>query len=271
MSRALTLTTVAVGLLTVALATNAAKAAAGFDHLVVLGDSLSDIGNAGRFSNGPVWVEHLARRFGVSLRPSRQGGTNFAVGGARIDPRSGSDNLVAQADAHLKRSPPTGRTLHVVYGGGNDLLAAVGHPQASAVVDRAVQSLKRVLSDLAGRGATDILVPNLPDVGMTPAVRAHGTAAVAEAGRLTDRFNAGLEHVLAELSASTRVRVHRLDVKALSAQVAANPAGFGFVDVTTPCNGARACEGHLFWDDVHPTSRAHRRLAEAALQALAVD
>jgi hypothetical protein len=27
-----------------------------FDQLVVLGDSLSDMGNAGRFSDGPVWI-----------------------------------------------------------------------------------------------------------------------------------------------------------------------------------------------------------------------
>jgi phospholipase/lecithinase/hemolysin len=54
-----------------------------FGHIVVFGDSLSDTGNAGRFSNGPVWVEQLAARLEVALRPAQAGGLNFAVGGAR--------------------------------------------------------------------------------------------------------------------------------------------------------------------------------------------
>jgi phospholipase/lecithinase/hemolysin len=44
-----------------------------FDHIVVFGDSLSDAGNAGRFSNGPVWVEQLAARLEVALRPTQAG------------------------------------------------------------------------------------------------------------------------------------------------------------------------------------------------------
>jgi phospholipase/lecithinase/hemolysin len=103
-----------------------AQAIPAFDHIVVLGDSLSDNGNAGRFSNGPVWVEYLAERLG--LRPSRMGGANFAAGGAVLDPRSGDTSLRAQATAYLRAPRPRGRILYIVYGGGNDLLAAVGQP-----------------------------------------------------------------------------------------------------------------------------------------------
>jgi len=73
------------------------RAEPAFEAIVVLGDSLSDTGNAGRFSNGPVWVETLARGLNLLLRPSRAGGLNFAVGGARLDPHSGPTSLRAQA------------------------------------------------------------------------------------------------------------------------------------------------------------------------------
>jgi phospholipase/lecithinase/hemolysin len=78
--------------------------AAPFSALYALGDSLSDAGNTfsatggatppaspnasvngyGVFSNGPVWVQHLASNFGLGpLLPSLAGGTDFAVGGAQ--------------------------------------------------------------------------------------------------------------------------------------------------------------------------------------------
>ena len=70
--------------------------------LVVFGDSLSDVGNTadatfgaipsssdgyfqGRFTNGNVWVEHLAGYLGESVpTSSRNGGKNFAHGGAQV-------------------------------------------------------------------------------------------------------------------------------------------------------------------------------------------
>ena len=66
-----------------------------FTHLFVFGDSLSDSGNIsaltgglipasppyfnGRFSNGPIWVEHLAPALGFAFDSA----TDFALGGGR--------------------------------------------------------------------------------------------------------------------------------------------------------------------------------------------
>jgi phospholipase/lecithinase/hemolysin len=245
-----------------------ALSAAAFEHLVVFGDSLSDTGNAGRFSNGPVWVEYLADRLGLTLSPSQRGGSNFAVGGARLDPRSGPHSLRAQVDAFLKRPKPSGRMLVIVYGGGNDLLAAVGHPDGPTMVDGAVLALQGMVADLIAHGATDILVPNLPDVGITPEVQAQGSRAVAEGRTLASRFNAALEGALAEAAANSGVRLYRLDVWSMAERARGDPAAFGFVEIAKPCNPSGRCEGYLFWDHVHPTTQAHQRLADAALQAV---
>ena len=242
-----------------------------FDHIVVFGDSLSDTGNAGRFSNGPVWVEQLAARLEVALRPTQAGGMNFAIGGARLDPLSGPHSLRAQADLFLRMRQPSGRTLHIVYGGGNDLLSAVGHLKAPRMVETAVASLRSIVADLVGHGASDLLVPNLPDVGMTPKIRARGSAAVAHAGWLTQQFNGAADRALSELAGSFgTVRLYRLDVRAMAARARTNPAAFGFVDIMNPCSRLPGCEGYLFWDHVHPTTQAHGRLADAALAAMSL-
>ena len=232
----------------------------------MFGDSLSDGGNAGRFSNGPVWVELLGTQLGLTVAPSRTGGSNFAVGGARLDPRSGPGNMRAQADLYLGSRGTAESVLFVVYGGGNDLLAAARNPSANGIISIAAASLKSIVSDLADRGASDILVPNLPDVGMTPAISAYGSRAIAQAAILSERFNAAVDRALAEIASSHAFRLHRLDVRAMAERARADPGSFGFVDVSTPCVLAGRCEGYLFWDHVHPTTHAHARLADAAAE-----
>jgi phospholipase/lecithinase/hemolysin len=157
--------------------------------------------------------------------------------------------------------------LVIVYGGGNDLLAAVGHPDGPTMVDAAVSALQGMVADLIAHRVSDILVPNLPDVGITPEVQAQGSRAVAEARTLSSRFDAALEGALAEAAAHSGVRLHLLDVWSMAERVRDDPAALGFVEIAKPCNPSGRCEGYLFWDDVHPTTQAHQRLAEAALQA----
>ena len=66
------------------------------------------------------------------------------------------------------------------------------------------------------------------------------------------------------------MRLYRLDVRAMAARARTNPAAFGFVDIMNPCSRLPGCEGYLFWDGVHPTTQAHGRLADAALEAMSL-
>lgn len=240
-----------------------------FDQLVVFGDSLSDMGNAGRFSDGPVWVEQLAEKLKLPLTPSERAGQNFAVGGARIE--AGPQSLRAQVDRFLEQPRPPRQTLYIVWGGANDIFAALGQFDALSELDAAAASLKSVLADLIAHGASDLLVPNIPDVGITPEVRANGSKAVEEARRLTDHFNRAVERHLVDLASSASgIRLYRFDVAAMAEQARKNPGSFGFIDIGTPCRGSARCGEYVFWDEIHPTTAAHARLAEAALVALSV-
>ncbi|HZH27520.1 MAG TPA: SGNH/GDSL hydrolase family protein [Azospirillaceae bacterium] len=245
-----------------------------FRSLVVFGDSLSDTGNAGRFCDGPVWVEVMAEQFGASVPPSHMGGPNYAVGGARLS--DGVNALPQQAERYLSAlhaagpaSRPAPGTLHIVYGGANDLLAAPWAPNQTTLVRDAIAALRSILDGLASVGAVDVLVPNLPNIGYAPLVRSLGPVAEGFARALTRDFNAHLAALLDEAGTRHRpMRLHRLDVHQLAETLMADPAAAGFRNTTVPCPSRSGCDGYLFWDNLHPTAAAHARLADAALRAL---
>jgi cholinesterase len=251
----------------------------GFDTITVFGDSLSDTGNAAgaRFTNGPVWVEHIARHFGLSVDPVSSGGTNYAVGGARAYEPGSPYNLRAQVDGWLGREPEreaVERSLFIVYGGANDLLAAVYGQDPVVLAMNAVRVLGTIADDLASAGARHILIANLPDLAKVPAVRQYGSGVGQVATRTTNGFNEALDQTLAGVEARHGVRILRLDVFSLTERVFRDPAVLGVpgIDLHVPCqNNGRICsdpDRRLFWDHVHPTSFAHGRLARAALEVL---
>jgi phospholipase/lecithinase/hemolysin len=250
-----------------------------FNTITVFGDSLSDTGNAAgaRFSNGPVWVEHIARHFGLSVDPASEGGTNYAVGGARAYEPGSPYNLRAQVDRWLRHEPVqhvVERSLFIVYGGANDLLSAVYGHDPVVLAMNAVRILGTIADDLASAGARHILIANLPDLAKVPAVRQYGPGVAQIATRTTAGFNEALNQTLNGVEARHNVRILRLDVFSLTERVFSNPEVLGVpgIDLTIPCqNNGRVCSNpdrHLFWDHVHPTAFAHARLARAALEVL---
>ncbi len=239
-----------------------------FADLVVFGDSLSDTGNAGRFSDGPVWVEGIADRLDVRLTPSRSGGTNYAVGGARTHGRPTDVRGQLQAYFASPYRRPISATLFVVFAGANDLLAAGCAGTRDRAAKTAAAAIAATVSDLAAAGARTILVPNLPDIGAAPLVQAQGSDCSNQLRRLSRAFNVALENKLEDIEHRYRsLHLVRLDVFALSEQLLALPGEAGFDHGDTPCTGD-PCKRDLFWDSLHPSARAHARLAAAALQAL---
>lgn len=266
--RRLLVAAIAVAALQAAPPTSAAAAVAPFGALVVFGDSLSDSGNAGRYTDGPVWVEVLAAQLGVELRPARVGGTNFAVGGARSHGRPMDIRGQLHAFLTTHPGPPDATTLFIVYGGANDLLAA-GCAGEETAARTAAAAIAATAGDLAEAGATSILVPNLPDLGAAPIVRLQGGTCARRARQMTRVFNAALEQQLRRVERRPGVRIVRVDAYAMAEEILANPASAGFTDVRTPCQPG-LCDGFLFWDQLHPTAQAHARMASLALRALDV-
>jgi len=264
-----TAATVLVGLASI-LQPATARAAA-YSEMVVFGDSLSDVGNNyqpppywnGRYSNGPVWVEDLSQQLGLGpVTASTAGGLDYATGGAV------TGDMIGQAQSFIGSKSVDPKALYVVFGGANDLFnipTGATAQQAAAIAQLAIANIATVISDLAANGATNFLVPDLPDLGLTPAAAADPT----DATLLSEEFNNGLETTLA---GATGIDITFLDTFGLLDAAAANPSAYGFTDVTDPCigNALPACSGYLFFDDEHPTAAAHALLARAAANALEV-
>lgn len=259
-----------------------------FSQVYVFGDSLSDDGNGfiptggqlppsppyfqGRFTNGPVWVEQLIPRLGLNVSPE----TNVAFGGAT----SGTFNvntlllppgspplpgLQTQVDGYLNASGQVDpQALYVVWAGSNDYLGA-----RSTDVEGVLTNITLAIGKLVTAGAKNIMVPNLPDLGVTPLATGLGATASQGLSQLSAAHNAGLASILETIDRSPGINIIPVDVETLVEQAIANPADFGFTNVTNAflAQPSGNPNQYLFWDDLHPTATAHGAIGDRALKA----
>lgn len=281
-----------------------ATPAAAFSSVVAFGDSLSDTGNLlaltsslpqffpvalpqaddywqGRFSNGPVAVEVLAQGLGVPL-------FNFAFGGAKSgqDGQAPNTGLLAQVGlySNVVSGAADANALHVVWGGANDLRDAT-LATAEAVIGQTVLNLVSVVGDLYGMGARQFLLPNLPDLGLTPEVLSTGAPeAVIAATTLSVSFNSVLANAYGQLlSLLPGAQFHYFDTflaqHALTNTVGQPGSPFtnavegcftGYVGTAGDHCGLTAFDGagHIYWDKVHPTAATHGVLGNMMLAAV---
>ena len=243
-------------------------------------------GNRPTYSNGPVWFNSFAAGLGLAsyATPSLLSGGNYAYGGARmaIDgagvppfvPPPFPASVRTQLNQHLAAAAVSSSALYVIAGGGNDVrvvadavaanpanIVALTSAGASAYATAAAQ----MVGTLRGAGASNIVVWNVPNVGLSPAALAGGPAAAGAASFISGAFNTALGTALAGSGAQI------FDLYGLVGRYVANPAAYGFTNVTQACgfvgNNCNASTA-LFWDGIHPTAYAQSLVAGAMLTAV---
>jgi len=254
--------------------------------LVVYGDSLSDNGNLfavtgqpgapyadGRRSDGPVAVEQLGAKLGVPLVDyawigATTGTGNYADGGTTTTFGTYMlPGILTEFDATKAAiGPNVGGRLFVVWGGANDFLAPSPLDTApQQIIARGVGDIVTIVNGLIDNGAKNILVPGMPDLGLSPYFMSLGPDEAALGSTLTNAFNAAL---IADLPPGVKY----FDTAQLLRNMVANPAAYGFTNVTDACfNGTTVCANpsqYLFFDDFHPTSEADAFVADGFLSTV---
>jgi phospholipase/lecithinase/hemolysin len=256
--------------------------------IVSFGDSLSDVGNTyvasgmtqpapvsayyqGHFSNGPIWLEYLAKDLGVAApTASLAGGTDYAYGGAQTGTGSTTSggiqvpNIGTQIDTYLADHTPSPTQLFTIWGGANDVLSGAQPNPATSVAN-----IGQEITTLAEAGAKQFLIPNLPPLNEIPAASSLTAAQQEGLALFTQSFNQELQSEVSYLQTSLGIQIHLLDVNSLMNSVLANPSQYGFTNVTSAAllSGSNGT-GYLFWDPYHPTTQAGALIGEVAAQEL---
>lgn len=296
--RSLALAVLVVGTLVSAASAQTAPAPRSFSSYFFFGDSLSDNGNTfaitgtppapyfnGRFSNGPTFPEYL--KPGVAAHtaagPTVRTNLDFAFGGATAAPGSLVPNLGQQLGFYQARGITAGANdLFVLLAGANDLLDTVAVPAnqngpalvASGV--RASQAVASAVRTLGTLGAKNIFVLNLPDISRTARfVTGTGAPAATLVQGGVVAFNQDIAGQLGTVGLAPDVRLTLFNLNGIFTTILDHGPLFGLTNTRQEFLGLLAAgqnpgdvNGFLFWDGIHPTTKVHQIVANAALEAL---
>ena len=166
--------------------------------------------------------------------------------------------------------------LYVVEGGGENardaLTAAASCGGDLSCIAAIIQSttvgfvgdIKTIDSELEAAGAKNILVWDVPNIGVTPAVLASGPSASTLGTMIASTMNAALSTAI-----GSDPDVKLFDIFGLMNDAIADPGAFGFTNVMDACAQFPTCiadpSTYLFWDGIHPTSGTEAIISDAIL------
>lgn len=280
-------------------------AATSYSRIVAFGDSLSDHGGLQKYlglynpesnpdgvlttwSNGNVWTDYIKTKLNADL-------DDRAIAGATTDGHEDETvqammdagtlpdlSFIGQINSYIASSPSfdSSKTLFTMWIGGNDLLE---YSRAQTVtpdvfINQTTDVIIQGMEKIHEKGGRNFLVMNLPDVGATPAFV--NTAVQGVATLLSSMFNQVLWSKIDEFAAAhPDSSIIKFDVFTyLNSMISS-----GYFQNTTEtyviydANGNRTftynepASDYLFWDKIHPTTRAHQILANGVASSLGAE
>ncbi len=221
--------------------------------------------------------------------PQQGNSVNFAFGGARseadvLPSAPGFLTIVGDVEGYVaagRLARPEDHTL-ALWVGGNDAsaytVAVIGGTTEQSIADFAagvVDNIEQGLGRLAALGPNRALVFTLEDLSRVPTfVDVFGAENAALAGRAGQAINTELLARLSAIEASSGLEIIPIDTAQLYEEIFAEPALFGFTNLTqgcitqgdnTPtgaCPDAAAEAATVYWDGTHPTTAMHSYVAE---------
>ncbi len=233
-----------------------------FETIVVFGDGLNDMGKWGklsnyqyppasqgffesRWTNGKVWVEHVADSLGLTLGLEN----NYAMGGAstglynineplrkalHLEENTLLLGMLAQVQAYLNDNPKIDeKTLFVLWAGGHDIGNYLEYGQPDLEKYPPANNYKQAIELLVNAGAKHIFVGTMPDMGYSPGY--FGTDKQTKASDLCQQLNTGLGNIEKSYQ-NTNVKFYMFDGAGVFAKIGMNPAAYGikYMDAYLP-------------------------------------
>ena len=251
--------------------------------LLIFGDSLSDMGTskatygtpesppyyAGRWSNGPMWNEHVASGMGLTISPGTDSnpGSNRAFGGAEAGEGLNYfviPNVGKQIEDYTNNYWIGPNEKVAVWGGGNNFLDS-GETDTQKVVNYLVDHV----NVLASNGASDIMVLNMPPLEKTPTYSGESDSdKQALHSRMID-FNAKLDTAMVARESALNISIQIINIFEMFESIYWNSSFYGLSNVThAACHHSGfTCDSNdyieptadefVFFDNIHVTGTTH--------------
>ena len=241
----------------------------------------------GRFTDGKNWVDYfpgIAKRFGVDIPPataffqdtsnSDENATDFAISGSTSGAFNGLNAALPsfpfQIDRYLHSpiSKSAVDDLCVIWIGANDFAAKID-PLTT------ISNIKGAITQLAGAGAKNFVVITIPDISLTPQIKAQGGATMFAAKRFVYTTNFALALELPRFALQNGIRIDLVEINKIAVPVFLEPTLFGFTNSVDfaylPLYGPLLVpdpNDYVFWDGFHPTTNVHKIAAYFIFKAV---